>query len=74
MVALGVSVAVHNSETAAIADGDGTYTKSDARDAKHDVDAPDDLQSDTLRKNRDMPDTSADMTGTTSTHQNTTQT
>ena len=74
MVALGMSVAVHNNETASIVNGDGTYTKSDARDAKHDVDAPDDLQSDTLRENRDMLDTSADMTGTTSTHRNTMQT
>ena len=74
MVALGVSVAVHNSETAAIADDDGTYTKSEARDGKRDVDAPDDVQSDMSRENRDVPDTSADMTGTTSTHRNTTQT
>ena len=61
-------------ETATIGDGDGTYTKSDARDAKRDVDAPNDLQSDMSRENRDVPDTSADMTGTTSTHRNTTQT
>ena len=51
------SMVLNTNEMAAVGDGDDTSAKSDAGDAKHDVDATDGLanQSDMSRGCRDMP-------------------